>query len=77
MPQSLSPGAVRTDFGNNFFTDNPNYTPAAMQAAFAAHINFPILEPKDIADAVLYVIGAPAHVSIHELIIAPTEQPAM
>ena len=36
---------------------------------------FPYLTAQDIADAVVYVVGAPAHVSIHELIISPTEQP--
>ena len=33
-----------------------------------------MLEAKDIADSVLYVIGVPPHVNIRELIIAPTEQ---
>ncbi|OQV18805.1 Dehydrogenase/reductase SDR family member 11 [Hypsibius exemplaris] len=70
---SLSPGAVQTEFGHNLYAGSSQATAAA--AAFAQ--TFPLLTGKDIADAVLYVVGAPAHVSIHELIIAPTEQPVL
>lgn len=31
----------------------------------------PALKPRDIADAVLYVLSAPAHVQVHELMIKP------
>ncbi|MFD1670868.1 SDR family oxidoreductase [Agrilactobacillus yilanensis] len=33
------------------------------------------LQPEDLADAVVYAIGTPQHVSINELIIRPTTQP--
>lgn len=31
----------------------------------------PFLNPEDIADGVLYVIGTPPHVQVHELTIKP------
>ncbi|XP_033606975.1 farnesol dehydrogenase-like [Cryptotermes secundus] len=34
----------------------------------------PSLNPEDIADGVLYVLGVPPHVQIHELIIMPVGQ---
>ncbi|XP_031332063.1 farnesol dehydrogenase-like [Photinus pyralis] len=33
-----------------------------------------ILAPEDVAEAVLYVLGSPAHVQVHELIIRPVGQ---
>ncbi|XP_037050742.1 farnesol dehydrogenase-like [Bradysia coprophila] len=32
---------------------------------------FPILQPEDVSGAVLYVLGTPPHVQVHELIIKP------
>eukprot|EP00588_Corethron_pennatum_P016085 CAMPEP_0194303504 /NCGR_PEP_ID=MMETSP0171-20130528/1358_1 /TAXON_ID=218684 /ORGANISM="Corethron pennatum, Strain L29A3" /LENGTH=261 /DNA_ID=CAMNT_0039054425 /DNA_START=14 /DNA_END=799 /DNA_ORIENTATION=- len=32
------------------------------------------LDPKDVADAVLYAVTAPAHVGIHEVLIEPRDQ---
>lgn len=31
----------------------------------------PALNPKDVADAVLYVLSTPSHVQVHELTIKP------
>jgi len=36
--------------------------------------DMPSLKPKDIADAVLHVLSAPAHVQVHELLIKPVGQ---
>ena len=55
MLQSLSPGGVKTEF-----------------AAAAGHLDvdpellneIPLLESKDIADAVLYILGTPPHVQV-------------
>lgn len=52
---SISPGVVKTEIID----------------AMDNHKDFPMLEPKDIADAVLYVLGTPAHVQVHELTIKP------
>ena len=31
--------------------------------------------PEDVAEAVAYVLGAPAHVQVHDILLRPTEQP--
>ena len=35
----------------------------------------PALNPKDVADAVLYVLSTPSHVQVHELTIKPLGEP--
>ncbi|XP_050075430.1 farnesol dehydrogenase-like isoform X3 [Anopheles maculipalpis] len=52
---SISPGLVRTEA-----------IPDAMKRG-----QTPILEPEDIADGVLYVLGTPPSVQVHELTIRP------
>ncbi|XP_052897697.1 farnesol dehydrogenase-like [Anopheles moucheti] len=52
---SISPGLVRTEIIPNS----------------SAITNMPILEPEDIANAILYVLGTPPRVQIHELTIKP------
>ncbi|XP_055624431.1 farnesol dehydrogenase-like [Toxorhynchites rutilus septentrionalis] len=52
---SISPGAVRTDM--------------LPKEGWAADIA--TLQPEDIADAIVYVLGTPPHVQIHELTIKP------
>ncbi|XP_069683460.1 farnesol dehydrogenase-like isoform X2 [Periplaneta americana] len=37
--------------------------------------NYPALNPEDIADALIYVLGVPPHVQIHELTVMPVGQP--
>ncbi|XP_069683510.1 farnesol dehydrogenase-like [Periplaneta americana] len=59
---SISPGFVRTEI-----TRASGFTPEMLEAFKDA----PFLESQDIADAVLYVLGTPPHVQIHELIIKP------
>ncbi|XP_069683455.1 farnesol dehydrogenase-like [Periplaneta americana] len=36
--------------------------------------NYPYLNPEDIADAVLYALGVPPHVQVHELTVVPVGQ---
>jgi NADP-dependent 3-hydroxy acid dehydrogenase YdfG len=64
---SLSPGAVHTEFAARWLGEKIKEFEPLMQ--------FKTLVAEDIADAVVYVLGAPAHVNVKELIIAPTEQP--
>ncbi|XP_058838956.1 farnesol dehydrogenase-like [Topomyia yanbarensis] len=52
---SISPGVVKTE----------------IVAGLEDHKDFPKLECEDIANAVLYVLGTPERVQIHELIIKP------
>ncbi|XP_050096693.1 farnesol dehydrogenase-like [Anopheles aquasalis] len=52
---SISPGGVRTEIIND--AEVPP--------------NMPFLDSEDISGAVLYVLGTPAHVQVHELIIKP------
>ncbi|XP_050075437.1 farnesol dehydrogenase-like [Anopheles maculipalpis] len=52
---SISPGAVRTEILEGM--DIPD--------------DMPMLASEDISEAVLYVIGTPPHVQVHELIIKP------
>ncbi|XP_052860259.1 farnesol dehydrogenase-like [Anopheles cruzii] len=52
---SISPGLVRTEI-----------IPDSMKTA-----DYPILEAEDIADGVLYVLGTPPRVQVHELTIKP------
>uniref|UniRef100_A0A182WQQ4 Dehydrogenase n=1 Tax=Anopheles minimus TaxID=112268 RepID=A0A182WQQ4_9DIPT len=52
---SISPGLVRTEIIPNS----------------AAIREMPILEPEDIANAILYALGTPPRVQIHELMIKP------
>ncbi|XP_031331404.1 farnesol dehydrogenase-like [Photinus pyralis] len=59
---SISPGLVRSEI-----LVASQRSPEMIQAMDA----MPILEAADIAEAVLYVLGTPPHVQIHELIIQP------
>jgi len=64
---AISPGFVRTEFAEVFHRD-----PAAAQETYG---RFEVLEPRDIASAVRYVLCAPPHVQVHDLLLRPTEQP--
>jgi len=55
MLQSLSPGGVKTEF----------VIAAGYQNMDTEMFNqMPLLESKDIADAVLYILGTPPHVQV-------------
>jgi len=63
---SISPGMVDTEIFN------PNNATAETREAVA---NIPKLEPRDVAEAVKFVISTPPHVQIHELIIKSVGEP--
>jgi NADP-dependent 3-hydroxy acid dehydrogenase YdfG len=63
---SLSPGVVHTEFAERWLGEQVTEIQSTRQ--------FKPLVAKDITDAIVYVLGAPAHVNVKELIIAPTEQ---
>ncbi|MEM1416983.1 MAG: SDR family NAD(P)-dependent oxidoreductase, partial [Myxococcota bacterium] len=58
---AISPGNVATDFVARVFAD---YEPPP----------YPILEAKDVADAVAHVLAAPDHVAYHDLLMRPAQQ---
>lgn len=64
---AISPGYVETEFAEVYHGDP--------KAAEQTYSRYPVLQPGDIADAVEYVLGAPAHVQPHDLLIRPTQQP--
>lgn len=63
----VDPGMVKTDFFDTRVQGDQN----KIQELFSGIIP---LQPEDVADAVLYCATRPAHVSIHEINIMPTDQ---
>ncbi|XP_047247948.1 dehydrogenase/reductase SDR family member 11-like isoform X3 [Girardinichthys multiradiatus] len=63
---SISPGMVETEFIYRLYSDNP-------EKAKAAYSRFKTLEAIDVANAVVYVLSAPPHVEIGELLFRPVE----
>jgi len=65
---SLSPGVVETEFFDKAFGEG------ASQKFFT---QYKVLEGKDIADAIIYILTAPPHVNIDELTITPLHQKSL
>lgn len=63
----INPGRVATEF-YDVAIDEPD------QRAQATNTGITVLEPTDVAEAVLYVASAPWHVNISQLEIVPQEQ---
>ncbi|XP_023727640.1 farnesol dehydrogenase [Cryptotermes secundus] len=63
---SISPGLVRTEIFEVGHMQNITSEELFSENAY--------LEPRDIVDAVIYVLGTPEHVQVHELTILPTGQ---
>ena len=64
---SVDPGFVRTEFANVRFHGDD-------EKADAVYTGFLPLEAEDVADAVFYVVNAPAHVNVADLVLLPTAQ---
>jgi 17beta-estradiol 17-dehydrogenase / 3beta-hydroxysteroid 3-dehydrogenase len=62
----ISPGHVFTEFADVF-----RGQPGA-QAEIAARMK--ILEPRDVAEAILWAITRPPHVEVHDVLVRPTAQ---
>ncbi|XP_072026982.1 dehydrogenase/reductase SDR family member 11-like [Amphiura filiformis] len=58
----VCPGMIRTPF---------LYSVMPREAVDEFKANNPIIEPEDVADAVIYALHAPPHVQIHDMIIHP------
>ena len=63
---SVSPGHVFTEFADVF-----RGRPGAQEEISR---RFKILEPRDVADAIVWAVTRPPHMEVHDLLIRPTEQ---
>ena len=63
---AISPGHVFTEFADVFSGR------AGAQAEIDARGK--ILEPRDVAEAVLWIVTRPSHVQVHDLLVRPTAQ---
>ncbi|XP_014186454.2 dehydrogenase/reductase SDR family member 11 [Haplochromis burtoni] len=59
---SISPGVVKTEFAYRVYRDNSD-------KAAAVYTKNKSLEAKDLVHAVTYVLGAPPHVQIGEILL--------
>jgi 3-hydroxy acid dehydrogenase/malonic semialdehyde reductase len=64
---SIDPGLVETEFSEVRFDGD-------RQRADKVYRGYTPLRPEDVADAVCYVVNAPQHVDILDLVILPTDQ---
>lgn len=65
---AVSPGFVETEFASVYRKDDPD-------AAKNTYERYPCLQPDDIAATVQFVLEAPAHVQVHDVLVRPTAQP--
>jgi NADP-dependent 3-hydroxy acid dehydrogenase YdfG len=63
---AISPGYVATEFAD-VFTGRPG-----AQAEVNARLK--VLEARDVAEAILWVVTRPPHVEVHDLLVRPTTQ---
>lgn len=64
----VEPGAVLTELTDHI-------TDAGARASTKAYVgSMRALEPADIAEAVLYVVSQPSHVSVNEVLVRPSDQ---
>ena len=61
----ICPGSTHTEFVDDAFPDDP-----AAKAAFLESCR--LLDPEDVADAILYAVARPAHVNIGTIELTPT-----
>jgi len=64
---TVCPGAVRTEFSEIRFDGD-------REKAELSYKGYTPLSPEDVAQAVLFIVNAPQHVNIQEIIIMPTDQ---
>jgi len=65
---AVSPGLVETEFAEVYH--------GSADAAERSYGRFKVLEADDVAETVLHVLEAPAHVAVHDVLLRPTEQPS-
>ncbi|XP_012707119.2 dehydrogenase/reductase SDR family member 11 [Fundulus heteroclitus] len=65
----ISPGIVETEFAYRFYSDSPD-------KAKETYSHIKALEAIDVANAVVYVLSAPPHVQVGDIVLRPVEQQA-
>lgn len=63
---SVSPGFVETEFAEHYHK--------SAEAAAKTYSRYRVLDADDVARAVAFVLGQPAHAQVHDLLLRPTEQ---
>lgn len=63
---AVSPGFVETEFAEVYH--------GSSEAAERTYSRFKVLQPDDVAAAVMHALDAPSHVAIHDILMRPTEQ---
>jgi NADP-dependent 3-hydroxy acid dehydrogenase YdfG len=64
---TMNPGAVATELRTHL-------SPEMQQAQRDRFADITVLEATDIANAIMYVLGQPEHVSLNDILIRPTKQ---
>jgi NADP-dependent 3-hydroxy acid dehydrogenase YdfG len=64
---AISPGFVETEFAAHYHKSE--------EAAQRTYGRYQVLTAEDVADAVEYVLGAPPHVQVHDVLMRPRDQP--
>jgi len=64
---SISPGFVETEFAELYHKSE--------SIAKKIYSQYPVLQPKDIAEQVLFLLRLPEHVEVHDILMRPTLQP--
>lgn len=65
---AISPGFVETEFAERYHKSS--------KAAEKTYGRFKVLDAADVADAICYVLAAPKHAQIHDVLMRPTRQPS-
>ena len=65
----VEPGAVATELTDHITDEDA-------KESLGGLLNLEILEAEDIANAIIYAVTQPARVSVNEILIRPTQQPA-
>lgn len=65
---AISPGFVETEFAENYHR--------SADTAAEIYSRFRVLDREDIADACAYVLSAPPHVQVHDILMRPAMQPS-
>ena len=63
---SVSPGFVETGFAAHYHRSE--------EAAAHTYGRYKVIQPSEVADAVVYMLAQPAHVQIHDVLMRPTQQ---